>query len=33
MRKARVNASEQGIFLAQFLPDAMTEQFWDLRED
>ena len=33
MREARVNASMQPMFLAQSLPDAMTDQFWDLRED
>jgi len=33
MREARVNASMQRMFLAQSLPDAMTNQFWDLRED
>ena len=33
MREARVNASMQRMFLAQSLPDAMTDQFWDLRED
>jgi len=33
MREARVNASIKRMFLAQSLPDAMTDQFWDLRED
>ena len=33
MREARVNGSMQRMFLAQSLPDAMTDQFWDLRED
>jgi hypothetical protein len=34
MREARVNAtSMQRMFLAQSLPDAMTDQFWDPRED
>jgi hypothetical protein len=33
MREARVNASMQRMFLAQSLTHAMTDQFWDLRED
>jgi hypothetical protein len=33
MREARLNASMQRMFLAQSLPDAMTDQFWDLRKD
>ena len=28
MREARVNASMQRMFLAQSLPDAMTDHFW-----
>jgi hypothetical protein len=33
MREARVNASMQRMFLVQSLPDAMTDQFWDVRQD
>ena len=33
MREARVNARMQRMFLAQSLPDVMTDQFWDLRVD
>ena len=32
-REALVNASMQPIFLAQSLPDAMTDEVWNLRED